>query len=153
MKKLSTLLVLVGLVALVAAIPAAAQLSYNGANIEVRFKTTNPFYVGDKVMAPGKYKITQGQGGTLLVKGPGKNEAYAQFISEKSDKVIQKIEVTFNKYGGNEYLNSIKWPGEPNTNESWVFKLKPSAGEEAAAKAAAATAHTISAEGPAATKK
>jgi hypothetical protein len=53
------------------------------------------------------------------------------------------MDVTFNKYGDKEYLNSINWPGTADTQSSWMLQINPSAGEQAAAKAAAATKHTV----------
>ena len=53
------------------------------------------------------------------------------------------MDVTFNKYGDKEYLNSINWPGGADTQGSWILQINPSAGEQAAAKAAAAAKHTV----------
>ena len=145
MKNLWTMLVLVGLLALVAGIPAAAQTT-TGPNIEVKFTAPMAFYVGDKLMPAGAYEITQSAGvqaNTLLVKGKGKNEAYIGYSVQKVEEPLAKMEVNFNKYGNNEYLNAIKWPGELNTGASWLIVIAPSAGEQAAAKTAAAAAHAI----------
>ena len=148
MKKLGTMLVLAGLVTLVASMPAAAQATWNGSSLNVKFSAPMAFYVGDKLMPAGSYVVTQGAGGSnanmLLVSGKGKNEAYVEFTAIGSPKPLAKMDVTFNKYGDKEYLNSIKWPGGADTQGSWILKINPSAGEQAAAKAAAATTHTIS---------
>lgn len=147
MKKLGTMLVFAGLVTLVASMPAAAQATWNGASLNVKFTAPMAFYVGDKLMPAGAYEVTQGAGGSnanmLLIRGKGKNEAYAEFTPISTPKPQAKMDVTFNKYGDKEYLNSILWPGDDPTQSSWILQVNPSAGEQAAAKAAAATKHTV----------
>jgi len=146
MKKLGTMLVLAGLVTLVASMPAAAQATWNGSSLNVKFSVPMAFYVGDKLMPAGSYEVTQGAGyqaNTLLVRGKGKNEAYVEFTAIGSPKPQTKMDVTFNKYGDKEYLNSIIWPGADATQSSWILQVNPSAGEQAAAKAAAAAKHTV----------
>jgi hypothetical protein len=147
MKKLWTMIVLAALVAMVAVIPAAAQeATYNGANLEVKFTVPMAFYAGDKLMPAGAYEITQGAGvqaNTLLLRGKGKNETFLEFTPIVSNKPLAKMDVTFNKYGDKEYLNSINWPGNDSSQGSWILKINPSAGEQAAAKAAAAAPHTV----------
>jgi hypothetical protein len=147
MKKLGTMLVLAGLVTLVASMPAAAQATWNGSSLNVKFTVPMAFYVGDKLMPAGSYEVTQTAGGsnanTLLVRGTGKNEAYVEFTAIGTPKPLTKMDVTFNKYGNKEYLNSINWPGTADTQSSWILQINPSAGEQAAAKAAAAAKHTV----------
>jgi hypothetical protein len=147
MKKLGTMLVLAGVVTLVASMPAAAQATWNGASLNVKFTAPMAFYAGDKLMPAGTYEVTQGAGGSnanmLLIRGKGKNEAYVEFTAIGSPKPLATMDVTFNKYGDKEYLNSINWPGGADTQGSWILRVNPSAGEQAAAKAAAATKHTV----------
>jgi predicted HicB family RNase H-like nuclease len=150
MKSLWTLAVLVGLVVVVAVTPALAQMTFNGADLEVKFTAPMAFYVGDKLMPAGAYEIKQGAGAqanTLLVRGKGKNEAYVEFTAVASEAPVKKMDVTFNKYGNKEYLNSIKYASPDPTQGSFILKINPSAGEQAAAQAAAAAAHTIPATG------
>jgi len=146
MKKLGTMLVLAGLVTLVASMPAAAQATWNGASLDVKFTAPMAFYAGDKLMPAGTYEVRQGAGSqanTLLIRGKGNNEAYVEFSAIGSPKPLAKMDVTFNRYGDKEYLNSINWPGGADTQGSWILQINPSAGEQAAAKAAAATKHTV----------
>jgi len=146
MKKLGTMLVLAGLVTLVASMPAAAQATWNGASLDVKFTVPMAFYAGDKLMPAGTYEVRQGAGSqanTLLIRGKGKNEAYVEFTAIGSPKPLTKMDVTFNKYGDKEYLNAINWPGAADTQSSWILQINPSAGEQAAAKSAAATKHTV----------
>lgn len=146
MKNLWTVIVLAGLVAMVAVVPAAAQATFNGASLEVKFTVPMAFYAGDKLMPAGSYEVTQGAGAqanTLLIRGKGKNETYLEFTAIGSPKPITKMNVTFNKYGDKEYLNAINWPGNDRDQSSWILQINPSAGEQAAAKAAAAAKHTV----------
>jgi hypothetical protein len=104
------------------------------------------FYAGDKLMPAGAYEVTQGAGvqaNMLLLRGKGKNETYLEFTPIGSPKPLAKMDVTFNKYGDKEYLNSINYPGNDETQSSWILQINPSAGEQAAAKAAAAAKHTV----------
>lgn len=150
MKNLWTLIVLAGLVLVVSVAPVVAQAGFTGTNVDVKFTAPMAFYAGDKLLPAGSYEITQGAGAQanmLLVKGKGKNETYVEFTPIASQAPLEKMEVTFNKYGNTEYLNSVKWPGGAESQGSWIMKLNPSAGEQAAAKAAAAAAHSVPASG------
>jgi hypothetical protein len=151
--------VLVGLTLLVAMVPAFAQANgFMGYNLEVRFKVPMAFYAGDKLLPAGEYTVTQTGGETanaILIRGKGKNEAVVQVDVQNSSKPVKETEVTFNKYGDKDYINSIVTPqggGGTVTQTSFVLKVQPSAGEQAAAKAAAAAAHSVKGTG-AATKK
>lgn len=146
MKTFLTLIVLAGLVAAVSVVPAAAQATWNGARLDVKFTVPMPFYAGDKLMPPGKYQIKQGAGvqaNTLLLRGAGKNDVFLAFTAVGSPAPVAKMNVTFNKYGDKEYLNSVEWPGGADTQGSWILTIEPSAGEQAAAKAAAASKHKV----------
>ena len=146
MKNFWTMVVLTGLLALVAVIPAAAQATFNGVSLNVKFTAPMAFYAGDKLMPAGAYEITQGAGAqanTLLLRGKGKNEAYLEFTAIGTPKPVAKMNVTFNKYGDKEYLNAIDWPGNDANQSSWILQINPSADEQAAAKAAAAAKHTV----------
>jgi len=146
MKNFWTVIVLAGLVALVAVMPAAAQNTFNGDQLNVSFKAPMEFYAGDTKMPAGSYHIIQGIGpGMLVVKADkGKHEAILPFDAIESPKPIQNIDVSFNKYGNDEYLNSVAFGSISNTQGSWILKIRPSAGEQAAAKAAAAASHKVS---------
>ena len=145
MKNSRTMIVLAGLMVLVAMMPAAAQNTWNGDQLNVAVNIPMAFYAGDTKMPAGAYHIRQGvDAGVLLVKSDrGKHEVLVPFEAVESPKPVQNIDVTFNKYGGNEYLNSIAFGSISNTQGSWILKIKPSAGEQAAAKAAAAAPHKV----------
>ena len=149
MKNLRTMSVLVGLALFVALAPTLAQSAWAGGDVEVHFTAPMPFYAGDKLMPAGSYEVKQGagvQGNTLLLRGKGKNETYLPFTAVNSGSPLKATEVTFNKYGDKEYLNAVKLPtggGGSETETSWILKIEPSADEQAAAKAAAPTPHSV----------
>ncbi len=147
MKNLWTMIVLAGLVGLVAVIPAAAQNTFNGDQLNVSFTAPMAFYAGDTKMPAGSYHITQSVGpGTLVLKADkGKHEVVLPFDAIPAEKAVNKIEVTFNKYGKDDYLNSVAFGSISDTQDSWILQIKPSAGEEAAAKAASPTKHKVAA--------
>jgi hypothetical protein len=156
MKNSRTMVVLAGLVVLVAAVAVMAQTSWTGSDIEVKVKVPMAFYVGDKLLPAGEYEVKQTggeQAPVITVTGKGKNEAVIGVEIVNSNKPAKETSVTFNKYGDKDYLASIITPtggGGKDTQTSWVLKVKPSAGEQAAAKAAAAANHSVPAT---ATKK
>lgn len=47
------------------------------------------------------------------------------------------MEVTFNKYGDKEHLNSINYAGDAENSGSWILEINRSAGEQAVAKTTA----------------
>ena len=146
MKNFWTMIVLTAMVALVAVMPAGAQNTFNGDQLNVSFKAPMAFYAGDTKMPAGAYHITQSVGpGMLVVKSDkGKHEVILPYDASPSPAPVKKIDVTFNKYGNDDYLNSIAFGSISNTQGSWILTIKPSAGEQAAAKAAAAAPHKVS---------
>lgn len=159
MKISRTTLVLVGVGLLVAMAPAFAQVNgFMGYDLQVKFNAPMAFYAGDKLLPAGEYTVTQTGGETpnaILIRGKGKNEAIVPIEIVNSSKPVKDTEVTFNKYGDKDYLASIITPqggGGTVTQTSFVLKVNPSAGEQAAAKAAQAANHSVKGTG-AATKK
>jgi hypothetical protein len=145
MKNFWTMVVLGGLLALVSVMPAAAQNTFNGDQLNVGFKAPMEFYAGDTKMPAGSYHITQSVGpGMLVLKSDkGKHEVILPYDAQPSPAPVKNIDVTFNKYGNDDYLNSIAFGSISSTQGSWILTIKPSAGEQAAAKAAAAAPHKI----------
>lgn len=159
MKNLRTVSVLVGLTLLAVVAPAFAQANgFMGYDLEVRFKVPMAFYAGDKLLPAGEYEVKQTGGetaNTILIRGKGKNEAVVSVEIVNSSKPVKDTEVTFNKYGDKDYIASIITPqggGGTVTQTSFVLKVLPSAGEQAAAKAAQAANHSVKGTGQA-TKK
>lgn len=151
MKNSRTFVVLAGLVILVGLGTVIAQTGtgWTGSDVEIKFKVPMAFYVGDKLLPAGEYTVEQTggeQANIITVRGKGKNEAVIGVEIVNSGKPVKSTEVTFNKYGDKDYLNSIITPGGGGgsvTQTSWVLKVKPSASEQAAAKAAAAANHSV----------
>ena len=159
MRNSRTMIVLAGLVLLVAMIPAFAQTSgFMGYDVQVKFKAPMAFYAGDKLLPAGEYTVTQtggDQANAIQIRGKGKKEAIVQVDVVNSSKPVKEAEVTFNKYGDKDYIASIITPqggGGTVTQTSFVLKVQPSAGEQAAAKAAQSAPHSVKGTG-AATKK
>src|SRR3974390_801506 len=155
MKNSRTMIVLAVLVVVVGAV-GVEQSTCIGQDIEVKFKVPMAFYAGDKLLPAGEYEAKQTggeQANTLLIRGKGKNEAVVSITIVNSSKPVKSTEVTFNKYGDKDYLaSSTRRPGGGGsvTETSWVMKVNPTASEQAAAKAAQATNHSVPAT---ATKK
>lgn len=146
MKNFWTMLVLGGLVALVTVMPATAQVQYDGSALDVAFTASMPFFAGDTKMPAGAYHITQGVGpGVLVVRGDkDKHEVILPYQAIASSTPAKGVSVSFNKYGQAEYLNSVTVGNVSATQGSWVLTITPSAGEQAAAQAAAAVPHKVS---------
>ena len=154
MKNSRTMIVLAGLVMLVVMVPVFAQNISQ--DIEVKFKVPMAFYAGDKLLPAGEYEAKQRggeQANTMVIRGKGKNEAVVSITIVNSSKPVKSTEVTFNKYGDKDYIASIIVPaagGGSVTETSFVLKVNPTASEQAAAKAAQPTNHSVPAT---ATKK
>ena len=96
------------------------------------------FIAGDTKMPAGAYHLTRVLDQERCCSGAikGKHEVILPFTSVTSPKPVKSVDVTFNKYGNTEYLNSVAFGSISNTQGSWILKINPSAGEQAAAKAA-----------------
>jgi hypothetical protein len=131
----------------VAMVPAFAQNISQ--DIEVKFKVPMAFYAGDKLLPAGEYEAKQRggeQANTMVIRGKGKNEAVVGITIVNSSKPVKATEVTFNKYGDKDYLAAIIIPADGGgsvTQVSFVLKVNPTAAEQADAKAAAATQHSV----------
>jgi hypothetical protein len=87
------------------AIPLCAQIPYG-----LNFTTSFPFYVGDKYMAAGSYKVTESLFGSpvLLVQGADrKYSAFIGYIPTEMFMPVKQGEATFRKYGDDTFLGSF----------------------------------------------
>jgi hypothetical protein len=110
MKNVSKLVVKMGLLCLLSAMPLAAQI-ING----VDFTTSFPFYVGNAKLPAGSYIITQPDvdAGVLQVRSTdGAHSAFVDIIATHSTQPHSNSDVTFNKDGDSEYLNRIWIAGQ-----------------------------------------
>jgi hypothetical protein len=138
MKTLQNIFVLAGLLSIVCAIPATAQIAN-----EVTFDAPSAFYVGNAKMPAGSYRITQPDADTsllLIEDANGSHSVFAEYERTSTDTPQSQTDVAFNKYGNVEFLSTISIQGR--TSE---MQMLPSKFEQNTAKAAAAEKHTLSA--------
>src|SRR5271170_1776046 len=110
MKKLLKLVGMSGLLCLLFAIPASAQIT-----IGLTFTTTFPFYAGNSKLPAGTYKITPSQYATdiLLIDSPtGSHSAYIEYVQSQADAGHKTTEVAFKKYGTTDFLDTIWVQGQ-----------------------------------------
>jgi hypothetical protein len=108
---MKNLLKLVGasvLVCLCFAIPSSAQI-VNG----LTFTTTFPFYAANTKLPAGSYTVRPANFGsdTLMIEdSTGKHSAFIEITPTQSESGHHASDVTFNKYGGVDFLNRL-WVG------------------------------------------
>ena len=138
MKKVSKLVVGMGLLSLLSVMPLAAQI-VNG----VDFTTSFPFYAGNARMPAGSYKITQSDMDESILQiqsTDGAHSALVEFIPTHSAQPHPHSDVTFHKYGDTEYLNRIWVQGQ-----KYGMKVDPTKAEMKAAANANLVEHSLSA--------
>ena len=129
--------VLAGLLAMLAVVPSVAQSTMTGGptTMQVKFTMPTAFYVQNTKLPAGAYTITQGgsgQSNMLLIRSdkPG-HELFVEVTSISSPTNPPKhSEVTFSKYGNNDFLNEI-WLTAPNASSAIGWQVLPSANEKA----------------------
>jgi hypothetical protein len=110
MTTLGKLVMRVGLLSLLSALPLAAQVD-NG----VDFTTVFPFYAGSTKLPAGSYKVTQPDLNTkiLLIKSSdGSHSVFVDCTPTESVEPHGKSDVTFHKYGDTDYLDRVSIGGE-----------------------------------------
>ena len=138
MKNLSKLVVGMGLLSLLSAMPLAAQIADG-----VDFTTSFPFYAGNARMPAGSYKITQSDMDESILQiqsKDGVHSALIEFIPTHSAQPHLQSDVTFHKYGDTEYLNRIWVEGQ-----EYGMKVDPTKAETKAAAKANVVEHSLSA--------
>jgi hypothetical protein len=138
MKKVSKLVVRMGLLSLLSVMPLAAQI-VNG----VDFTTSFPFYAGNAEMPAGSYKITQSDMDESILQiqsTDGAHSALVEFIPTHSAQPHPHSDVTFHKYGDTEYLNRIWVEGQ-----QYGMEVDPTKAEAKAAANANVVEHSLSA--------
>jgi hypothetical protein len=138
MKNASKLVVGMGLLSLLSAMPLAAQI-VDG----VDFTTSFPFYVGNAKMPAGSYKITPSETdeSTLQIQSTdGARSAFIDFVPTHSEQPHPHSDVTFHKYGDTEYLNRIWVAGQ-----RYGMKVEPTKVETKAATNTNVVEHSLSA--------
>ena len=139
MKKISKLVVRMGLLSLLSVLPLAAQI-VDG----VEFTTSFPFYAGNAKMPAGSYKITQSDMDESILQiqsNDGVHSALVEFIPTHSAQPHPHSDVTFHKYGDTEYLNRVWVEGQ-----EYGMKVDPTKAETKAAANANVMEHSLSAD-------
>src|SRR5258708_13875436 len=137
-KKLSGLM---GLLSVLGAIPAMAQTS-----MRVTFDAPSAFYAGDEKMPPGSYtaSVPNAEDNLLLIEdADGTHSGFVEYLVTASNTPHTESDVTFNKYGKDEFLSEVWVEGEDSG-----IQILSSKTEQNAAKPAAAERHSPSAVGP-----
>jgi hypothetical protein len=138
MKKLSKLVIGMGLLSLLSVLPLAAQI-LDG----VDFTTSFPFYAGNAKLPAGSYKITESDMDESILQIQSKDGAHSalvEFIPTHSAQTHPHSDVTFHKYGDTEYLNRIWVEGQ-----RYGMKVDPTKAETKAAANANVVEHSLSA--------
>jgi hypothetical protein len=138
MRNISKLVVRMGLLSLLSAMPLTAQI-VNG----VDFTTSFPFYAGNAKMPGGSYKITQSDIDESILQiqsKDGVHSALIDFIPTHSAQPHPHSDVTFHKYGNTEYLNRIWVEGQ-----RYGMKIDPSKAEAKAAANTNVVEHSLAA--------
>ena len=138
MNTVKKLIVLMGLLSVLYAIPAMAQIT-----TRVTFDAPSAFYAGNAKMPAGSYAVTQpndDENLLLIEDASGSHSAFVEYVVTSSETPHTQTDVTFNKYGKTEFLSLI-WIEGQNSG----MQVIPSKAEQSAAKSAAAEKHSLSA--------
>ena len=126
-----------GLLCLLFVVPAKAQIA-NGLD----FTTAFPFWVGGVNLPAGSYSIspsTQAEGILKISDASGAHSVTVQFNPTQAANVHTSTDVTFHRYGKDEYLN-MAWVG----GQKYGMQVDPSKEEQKAAATAKAETHKVS---------
>jgi hypothetical protein len=140
MKSLCKLTVLAGLLSFLFVMPSMGQITGS-----VNFTTTFPFYAGNAKLPAGSYTVSQADTGTdraalflLIQSTDGAHSAFLDVDPTAPGNLHDQTDVTFNKYGKNDFLNML-WMQGQNSG----LQVVPSRFEIASAKGATPTKHSV----------
>src|ERR1700730_3683270 len=105
MNTVKKLIVLMGWLSVLCAIPTMAQISN-----KVTFDAPSSFYAGNAKMPAGSYTVTQpnADDNLLLIEDAGgSHSAFVEYVIAHSETPHAQSDVTFNKYGNVEFLSAI----------------------------------------------
>ena len=131
MSTLKKLLVSMGLLSVLCAIPTVGQIAHS-----VTFDAPSEFYAGNAKMPAGRYRVTQpdADSNLLLVETvDGSHSAFVEYEVASSNTTHAQSDVTFNKYGNIDFLSAIWVEGRKSE-----MQILPSKFERNTAKAATA---------------
>jgi hypothetical protein len=112
MHKFGKIVVTMGMLSLLSAMPLAAQVYYG-----VVFTAPFPFYAGNVKLPAGSYKITEPNENEkiqLIRNIDGTQGEFLPFIPTGSLDPQKKTYLTFHKYGNTGYLQTLSVEGETN---------------------------------------
>jgi hypothetical protein len=139
MNTLKKLIVPMGLLLVLCAIPSMAQITN-----QMTFDAPSAFYAGNAKMPAGSYRVTQPDDNSnllLIEDADGSHSAFVEYEVVSSNSPRAQTDVTFNKYGNVEFLSTICIQGRNSE-----MQILPSKFEQNTAKAAAAEKHSLSAK-------
>ena len=137
MNTVKKLIGLMGLLSVLCAIPAMAQI-----NARVKFDAPDAFYAGDAKLPAGSYTVSvpnEDDNFLLIQSTDGSQSVIVEYEITSSDTPHAKSDVTFNKYGKDEFLSQVWVEGQDSG-----MQVLPSKAERAAAKAAASEKDSLS---------
>jgi hypothetical protein len=136
MNTLKKLIVTMGFLSLLCAIPGMAQITN-----QITFDAPSAFYAGNAKMPAGSYRVTQPDmdSDLLLIEDVnGSHSAFVEYDLVSSETPHAQSDVTFNKYGNVDFLNAIWVSGRRSAMQIVSSKV-----EQNASKAAAAEKHSL----------
>ena len=139
MNTLKKLIVGMGLLSVLCAIPSMAQITNS-----VKFDAPSAFYAGNAKMPAGSYTVTQPDPDDNLLAiedASGSHSAFVEYVIAHSETPHAQSDVTFNKYGNVEFLSAIWVEGRKSEMQILATKF-----EQNTAKAATAEKHSLSAK-------
>jgi hypothetical protein len=139
MNALKKMIVPMGLLSVLCAIPSMAQITNR-----VTFDAPSVFYAGNAKMPAGSYTVSQpdADNNLLLIEDAnGSHSAFVEYEVVTSNTPHAQSDVTFKKYGNVDFLSAIWVQGRKSE-----MQILPSKAEQNAAKAAAAEKHSLSAK-------
>lgn len=122
MKNVCKIVVRMGLLSLLSAMPLAAQIANS-----VDFTTPFPFYAGSAKMSAGSYRITQSDIGASILhiqSNDGVHSSLVDTVPTYSAHSHSDSDVTFQKYGGTEYLTRVWLQGQEYGMKLIQIRLK-----------------------------
>jgi hypothetical protein len=139
MNTLKKLIVPMGLLSVLCAIPSMAQITKG-----VKFDAPTAFYAGNAKMPAGSYTVSQPDVDANLLLIEDANGSHSVFVEYEvvfSDTPHAQSDVTFNRYRNVDFLSAI-WIQGRNSE----MQILPSKFEQNTAKTAAAEKHSLSAK-------
>jgi hypothetical protein len=139
MNNLKKLIVPMGLLLVICAVPSMAQIADR-----VQFDAPSAFYAGNAKMPAGTYNVSQldVDSNLLLIEdASGSHSAFVEYDLASSNFPHADSDVTFNKYGKVDFLSAIWVEGQKSE-----MQILPSKLEQNAAKKASVEKHSLSAK-------